>query len=61
VQTNETLAYVPAEQDRLHRGWMVVLLTRAHPVLDWYRILMVKLCECEDGHEKQGSGSDRGD
>jgi hypothetical protein len=31
---------------RLKRGWMVVLPTVPHPLLDWYRVLM-KLCECE--------------
>jgi hypothetical protein len=47
-------AYVPFDEieDRLQCGWMVCPPTALHPVLDWYRVLMIKLCDCEDADEK---------
>jgi hypothetical protein len=45
-----TARYVPLEEveDRLGRGWMVAPPTVPHPVLDSYRVLMVKMCQCDE-------------
>jgi hypothetical protein len=43
-----TLRYVPFHEVEsfLRAGWMVVSPNRYHPVLDSFRALMVRFCDC---------------